>query len=49
MFPDLTYVRVVRANKIRQAVSLWKAVQTATWREVDLRHELPLDEIGEGL
>ena len=33
MFPDLTFVRVVRANKLRQAVSLWKAVQTATWRE----------------
>jgi LPS sulfotransferase NodH len=48
VFPDLTYVRVVRANKIRQAVSLWKAVQTATWREVDARRELPLDEIGEG-
>lgn len=32
-FPDLTFVRVVRANKLRQAVSLWKAVQTATWRE----------------
>ena len=23
----------MRANKVRQAVSLWKAVQTATWRE----------------
>jgi trehalose 2-sulfotransferase len=33
VFPDLTFVRVVRANKLRQAVSLWKAVQTATWRE----------------
>ena len=33
VFPDLTFVRVVRANKVRQAVSLWKAVQTATWRE----------------
>ena len=33
MFPDLTFVRVIRANKLRQAVSLWKAVQTATWRE----------------
>jgi trehalose 2-sulfotransferase len=33
VFPDVTFVRVVRANKIRQAVSLWKAVQTATWRE----------------
>ena len=25
-------MRVVRANKVRQAVSLWKAVQTASWR-----------------
>jgi len=33
VFPDLTFVRVMRANKVRQAVSLWKAVQTATWRE----------------
>ncbi|MGH2982226.1 MAG: Stf0 family sulfotransferase [Solirubrobacterales bacterium] len=34
-FPGLRYVRVVRANKVRQAVSLWKAVQTATWRAED--------------
>jgi LPS sulfotransferase NodH len=33
VFPELTFVRIVRANKVRQAVSLWKAVQTATWRE----------------
>jgi LPS sulfotransferase NodH len=33
VFPELTFVRVVRANKVRQAVSLWKAVQTANWRE----------------
>jgi LPS sulfotransferase NodH len=33
VFPKLTFVRVVRANKVRQAVSLWKAVQTANWRE----------------
>jgi LPS sulfotransferase NodH len=33
VFPELIFVRVVRANKLRQAVSLWKAVQTATWRE----------------
>ena len=33
VFPELTFVRVVRANKVRQAVWLWKAVQTATWRE----------------
>jgi LPS sulfotransferase NodH len=33
VFPEVRFVRVVRANKLRQAVSLWKAVQTATWRE----------------
>lgn len=33
VFPDLTFVRVIRANKARQAVSLWKAVQTASWRK----------------
>ncbi|MGH2983917.1 MAG: Stf0 family sulfotransferase [Solirubrobacterales bacterium] len=37
VFPELTFVRVVRANKVRQAVSLWKAVQTATWRQEDPR------------
>ena len=35
VFPNLTLVRVVRANKLRQAVSLWKAVQTATWSQQD--------------
>ncbi len=39
VFPELTFVRVVRANKVRQAVSLWKAVQTATWRQEDARRE----------
>jgi trehalose 2-sulfotransferase len=34
-FPDLTFVRVQRANRLRQAASLWKAVQTATWRKED--------------
>src|SRR4051794_13453995 len=47
VFPDLTFVRVVRANKIRQAVSLWKAVQTATWREEDARRERSLDDLDE--
>ena len=35
VFPNLTLVRVVRASKLRQAVSLWKAIQTATWRQED--------------
>ena len=32
VFPSLRYVRVVRRDKLRQSVSLWKALQTATWR-----------------
>jgi LPS sulfotransferase NodH len=39
VFRDLRYVRVVRANKVRQAVSLWKAVQTATWSTEDSDEE----------
>ncbi len=38
-FPQLQFVRVVRANKVRQAVSLWKAVQTATWRQDEGKSE----------
>ncbi|HEX2053174.1 MAG TPA: Stf0 family sulfotransferase [Actinomycetota bacterium] len=33
VFPNLQYVRVVRASKVRQAVSLWKAVQTDRWSD----------------
>jgi LPS sulfotransferase NodH len=32
-FPNLSYVRVTRRDKVRQAVSLWKAVQTQAWRQ----------------
>jgi len=31
-FPDLRYVQITRRDKVRQAVSLWKAVQTQAWR-----------------
>jgi LPS sulfotransferase NodH len=30
-FPGLRYIQVTREDKVRQAVSLWKAVQTQTW------------------
>lgn len=43
-FPELTFVRVVRADKIRQAVSLWKAVQTATWRQDEKRRDSSIAE-----
>lgn len=32
-FPDLRYIRITREDKVRQAVSLWKAVQTQAWRK----------------
>lgn len=32
VFPDLRYVQITRSDKVRQAVSLWKAVQTQAWR-----------------
>jgi trehalose 2-sulfotransferase len=43
VFPELTFVRVVRANKVRQAVSLWKAVQTASWRQERNSDPVPED------
>jgi LPS sulfotransferase NodH len=32
VFPRPRYVWVTRQDKVRQAVSLWKAIQTAAWR-----------------
>ena len=32
IFPNLHYVLVYRRDKVRQAVSLWKAIQSQTWR-----------------
>jgi trehalose 2-sulfotransferase len=34
-FPNLRYVQITRKDKVRQAVSLWKAVQTQAWRAKD--------------
>jgi LPS sulfotransferase NodH len=32
VFPSLRYIWVTRRDKVRQAVSMWKAAQTQTWR-----------------
>ncbi|HEY1595520.1 MAG TPA: Stf0 family sulfotransferase [Thermoleophilaceae bacterium] len=32
-FPGLRYIQITRQDKVRQAVSLWKAVQTQAWRQ----------------
>ena len=31
-FPSLKYIHVTRQDKVRQAISLWKAIQTRQWR-----------------
>jgi len=45
-FPSVSFVRVVRASKVRQAVSLWKAVQTATWRQEDTHQQVKVGPDG---
>jgi trehalose 2-sulfotransferase len=37
-FPNLRYVRITRRDKVRQAVSLWRAVQTQAWRREEGGH-----------
>ena len=32
-FPNLRYIWVTRRDKVQQAVSLWKAIQTWSWKE----------------
>jgi LPS sulfotransferase NodH len=45
LFPQLRIVFVRRRNKVAQAVSLWKAVQTRQWRDEDepARDDLPVE------
>jgi LPS sulfotransferase NodH len=43
-FPGLRYVQITRRDKVRQAVSLWKAVQTQAWRREDGSEEQPAIE-----
>jgi trehalose 2-sulfotransferase len=33
VFPNLHYIWLTRQDKVRQAISLWKALQTWTWRQ----------------
>ncbi len=36
VFPNLHYIWIRRQDKLRQAISLWKAIQTWTWKANDL-------------
>lgn len=40
VFPQLSYVQITREDKVRQAVSLWRAVQTQAWRRSS-EHDAP--------
>src|SRR3984885_2182235 len=42
-FPGLRYIQITRENKVRQAVSLWKAVQTQTWKREPGVQERPVE------
>ena len=35
IFPNLHYIWITRKDKVRQAVSLWRAIQTSVWRQED--------------
>jgi len=43
IFPNLHHITVTRRDKVRQAVSLWKAIQTQAWSLED--HEHPGEEV----
>lgn len=44
-FPDLRYIWIMRRNKVRQAVSLLKAIQTKVWVKLDNGKEVPQGEL----
>jgi LPS sulfotransferase NodH len=43
-FPGLRYLQITRHDKVRQAVSLWKAVQTQAWKREPGAEQAPLVE-----
>lgn len=43
-FPNLKFVQIRRADKVGQAISLWTAVQTLTWRD-EGEHRGPEPEV----
>jgi LPS sulfotransferase NodH len=49
LFDDPAYVWVTRRDKVRQAVSLWKALQTRSWRDGGGRRPAELHYRYEGI
>lgn len=46
-FPRLRYVRLIRSDKVRQAISLWRAIQTWQWREDSAPGALAIESGGD--
>lgn len=42
-FPGLRFVQIQRRDKVGQAISLWTAVQTRTWRDEGDGHEISVE------
>ena len=48
IFPNLHYVHISRRDKVRQAISLWRAIQSWSWRQgqgSDSPHSRPTREL----
>ena len=44
VFPDLRYVFLIRRNKVRQAISWWRAIQTGIWGWEQKQNQRPRQE-----
>jgi LPS sulfotransferase NodH len=49
LFADPTYIWVSRRDKVRQAVSLWKALQNRRWRDGEAGERAPLQYRYDGI
>ena len=49
VFGDPAYVLISRRDKVRQAVSMWRALQTRSWRHAAGRHSGPLHYSFDGI
>ena len=48
IFPNLHYIHISRRDKVRQAISLWRAIQSWSWRQgqgSDSPHSRPIREL----
>lgn len=44
VFPNLHYIQIIRRDKVRQAISFWRAVETNTWAWTGDKKPIPEKE-----